>query len=68
MTITLDVETSTVPGPRPWMPGTSLLKFQRDPLAFFTEMHRTGDIAGFKFGPQQVLLGRQPGESSVPEA
>ena len=61
MTITLDVETSTIPGPRPWLPGASFLKFRRDPLAFFSAMHRSyGDIAGFKFGPQQVYLVSHP--------
>ncbi len=61
MTITLDVETASVPGPRPWLPGASFLKFRRDPLAFFTAMHRDhGDIAGFKFGPQQVFLISHP--------
>src|SRR6478736_3143226 len=46
MTITLDVETSTIPGPRPWLPGASFLKFRRDPLAFFTALHRAKRLLG----------------------
>lgn len=61
MTITLDVETAIVPGPRSWIPGASFLKFRRDPLAFFTATQKQfGDIAQFKFGPQQVYLVSHP--------
>ena len=39
----------------------SFLKFRRDPLAFFTETHRTqGDVATFSFGTQQVFLVSHP--------
>ena len=61
MATSFAIETKPVPGPTPWFPGTSFLKFRRDPLAFFTETHRTyGDIARFSFGPQQVYLVSHP--------
>jgi cytochrome P450 len=54
-------DTKPVPGPTPWFPGTSFLKFRRDPLRFFTETHRTyGDIARITFGPQQLFLVSHP--------
>ena len=54
-------DTRPVPGPTPWFPGTSFLKFRRDPLAFFTDTFRTyGDIARVSFGPQQLFLVSHP--------
>jgi len=52
---------AAAPGPTSWLPGANFLKFRRDPLAFFTELHRTyGDIAHFTFGPQQIYLVSHP--------
>lgn len=51
----------SVPGPSTWLPGGAYWAFRKDPLAFFTATARTyGDIAGFKFGPQQVYLVSRP--------
>ena len=61
MATSFATETKPVPGPKPWFPGASFLKFRRDPLAFFTETHRTyGDIARTSFGPQQLFLVSHP--------
>ena len=61
MAASFALDSKPVPGPTPWFPGTSFLKFRRDPLAFFTETYRTyGDIARFSFGPQQVYLVSHP--------
>ncbi len=61
MAATFALDSTRVPGPRPWLPGASFLKFRRDPLTFFTETQRTyGDIARFTFGPQQIFLVSQP--------
>ena len=61
MAASFALDPKPVPGPTPWFPGTSFLKFRRDPLAFFTETFRTyGDIARFSFGPQQVYLISHP--------
>ena len=50
-----------VPGPSTWLPGGSFWAFRKDPLAFLTNAARTyGDIAGYKFGPQQVYLVSRP--------
>jgi hypothetical protein len=50
-----------VPGPSTWLPGGSFWAFRKDPLAFLTNAARTyGDIAGSKFGPQQVYLVSRP--------
>jgi cytochrome P450 len=46
-----------VRGPTSWIPGAAFMQFRRDPLTFFTELHRQyGDIARFTFGPQQIFL------------
>ena len=61
MATSFALDSKPVPGPTPWFPGTSFLKFRRDPLAFFTETFRTyGDLARFSFGPQQVYLVSHP--------
>jgi len=61
MATSFALDAKPVPGPTPWFPGTSFLKFRRDPLAFFTDTSRTyGDIARFSFGPQQVYLVSHP--------
>lgn len=61
MATSFATETKPVPGPTPWFPGTSFLKFRRDPLAFFVETHRDyGDIARVTFGPQQLFLVSHP--------
>ena len=61
MATTFTADVTAVPGPSSWPPWTSFLKFRRDPLAFFTETHRTyGDIARFTFGPQVVYLVSHP--------
>jgi cytochrome P450 len=61
MATTIAADSTRVPGPSSWLPGASFLKFRRDPLAFFTETHRTyGDIAKFSFGPQEVFLVSHP--------
>jgi cytochrome P450 len=58
---TLAPGSKAVPGPSPWFPGTTFLKFRRDPLKFFAETQRQyGDIATFNFGPQQVYLVSHP--------
>jgi cytochrome P450 len=50
-----------VPGPSTWLPGGAYWAFRKDAPAFFTRTARTyGDIAGFKFGPQQVYLISKP--------
>lgn len=52
---------SPVPGPSTWLPGGSFWAFRTDPLAFLTNTARTyGDIAGYRFGPQQVYLVSRP--------
>lgn len=61
MATSFTLDSKPVPGPTPWFPGTSFLKFRRDPLAFFTETYRTyGDIARVSFGPQQLFLVSHP--------
>ena len=61
MTIALAPDYKPVPGPSSWFPGSTFLKFRRDPLKFFTETHREfGDIAKFNFGPQQIFLVSHP--------
>jgi cytochrome P450 len=61
MATSLALDSKPVPGPTPWFPGASFLKFRRDPLRFFTETHRTyGDIARITFGPQQLFLVSHP--------
>jgi cytochrome P450 len=61
MATSFALDSKPVPGPTPWFPGTSFLKFRRDPLAFFTETYRTyGDIARVTFGPQQLFLVSHP--------
>ena len=51
----------SVPGPSSWIPGGNFLRFRKDPLTFFTEIHREfGDIARFTFGPQQIFLVSHP--------
>lgn len=61
MATTFALDSTRVPGPRPWLPGANFLKFRRDPLKFFTETQRTyGDIARFTFGPQEVFLVSHP--------
>jgi len=58
---TFALDSKPVPGPSPWFPGSTFLKFRRDPLKFFTDTHREyGDIAKFNFGPQQVYLVSHP--------
>jgi cytochrome P450 len=52
---------SPVPGPSTWLPGGSFWAFRKDPLAFLTNAARTyGDIAGYKFGSQQIYLVSRP--------
>ena len=61
MTLTLGNDERLAPGPSSWVPGSAFMKFRRDPLAFFTAIHRRyGDIARFTFGPQQVFLVSHP--------
>jgi len=61
MATSIALDSKPVPGPTPWFPGTSFLKFRRDPLAFFTETQRAyGDLARFSFGPQQFYLVSHP--------
>jgi len=61
MATNLAPDRTRVPGPRSWLPGASFLAFRRNPLAFFGEAHRTyGDIARFRFGPQEVFLVSHP--------
>ena len=61
MATSFALDSKPVPGPTPWFPGASFLKFRRDPLAFFTETQRTyGDIARITFGPQQLFLVSHP--------
>jgi len=49
------------PGPRSWIPGSSLRAMQRDPLAFLTRVAREhGDVAHFTFGPQLLYLINHP--------
>ena len=61
MATTFALDSKPVPGPTPWFPGTSFLKFRRNPLAFFMETYRTyGDIARVSFGPQQLFLVSHP--------
>lgn len=53
--------TERVPGPSTWLPGGAYWAFRKDPLAFFSGTARTyGDIAAFKFGPQQLYLISRP--------
>jgi cytochrome P450 len=53
--------TPTLPGPRRPFPGANLLAFSRDPISFLTDMARNhGDVAGFKIGPQQMVLLNHP--------
>ena len=45
------------PGPRSRVPGRLLLRMQREPLSFFGGIKRDhGDVAGFRIGPQPVVL------------
>ena len=61
MATTFALDSKKVPGPSPWFPGTTFLRFRRDPLKFFTDTHRDyGDIAKFNLGPQQVYLVSHP--------
>jgi len=49
------------PGPRSWVPGSSLRAMQRDPLSFLTRIAREfGDVAHFTFGPQHLYLVNEP--------
>jgi len=61
MALTVALDAKPVPGPSPWLPGASFLKFRRDPLTFFADtQHTYGDIARFTFGPQEVYLVSDP--------
>ena len=61
MATTFAHESKPVPGPSPWFPGASFLKFRRDPLQFFADTHRQyGDFAGINFGPQRIYLVSHP--------
>ncbi len=50
-----------VPGPKPKLPFTILLKMQRDRIKFFQELNREyGDVAKFNIGPVNVFLINHP--------
>ncbi|HEU4386584.1 MAG TPA: cytochrome P450 [Blastocatellia bacterium] len=49
------------PGPKPRIPGSTIIKLRRDRLGFFTELARDyGDIAHFKVGPTDAFLVSHP--------
>jgi cytochrome P450 len=49
------------PGPRGRIPGSLLVAFRRDPLAFLSNVARDyGDVAHFKLGPQSIFLINNP--------
>lgn len=47
-------------GRRRHRPDSGFEKFQRDRLAFFRQCRETGDVAGFRFGPDEVLVLSRP--------
>jgi cytochrome P450 len=45
------------PGPRQWLPGSSLWSLHRDPLAYLAGLQRRyGDIVHWRIGPQHVVM------------
>lgn len=49
------------PGPRYWLPGSLLLRLNRDPLAYFAELRRLhGDVVRVQAGPVQAYLVTDP--------
>ena len=49
------------PGPRAMFPGRTLVAMRRDPLRFFMGLARDyGDVAGFRLGPERVVLLNHP--------
>jgi cytochrome P450 len=49
------------PGPRPRAPWTNLLAIRRQRLRFFESLAREhGDVAGFRVGPQRIVLVSHP--------
>ncbi len=49
------------PGPKSWLPWSTLVALRRDPLDFFQKIAREyGDIAYFRLGPENVFLLNHP--------
>jgi cytochrome P450 len=45
------------PGPRQWLPGSSLWSLHRDPLAYLAGLQqRYGDLVHWRIGPQDVVM------------
>ena len=45
------------PGPRQWLPGSSLWSLHRDPLAYMAGLQRRhGDLVHWRIGPQDVVM------------
>ena len=45
------------PGPRQWLPGSSLWSLHRDPIAYMAGLQeRYGDLVHWRIGPQDVVM------------
>ena len=45
------------PGPRQWLPGSSLWSLHRDPIAYMAGLQRRyGDLVHWRIGPQDVVM------------
>jgi cytochrome P450 len=45
------------PGPRQWLPGSSLWSLHRDPIAYMARLQeRYGDLVHWRIGPQDVVM------------
>ena len=45
------------PGPRQWLPGSSLWSLHRDPIAYLGGLQRRyGDLVHWRIGPQDVVM------------
>ena len=48
------------PGPRSWVPGRVTAALSADPLRFFTDLARYGDVAAFRIVGQPIALLSHP--------
>jgi cytochrome P450 len=56
-----DMKLSNPPGPKRMFPGQFFFRFQKDPIAFLTEIAREhGDLSQFKIGPQYFFFLNHP--------